>query len=109
MSLQSRLDIICDEAYGGVGPADDVSQEASDGISTDKPVSQLVLQLLRCVSCIFICICFLYDDSIARKLMFIVGISLCVLLSYPSKFARLVDQLHGSSMAPYISHAKTNL
>uniref|UniRef100_A0A2N9F685 Protein odr-4 homolog n=1 Tax=Fagus sylvatica TaxID=28930 RepID=A0A2N9F685_FAGSY len=47
MSLQSRLDIICDEAYGDVGPADDVSQEASDGISTDKPVSQLVLQLLR--------------------------------------------------------------
>ncbi|KAK9983129.1 hypothetical protein SO802_032654 [Lithocarpus litseifolius] len=46
-SLQSRLDIICDEAYGGISQTEDVSQEASDGISTDKPVSQLVLQLLR--------------------------------------------------------------
>ncbi|XP_041017267.1 protein odr-4 homolog isoform X4 [Juglans microcarpa x Juglans regia] len=47
MSLQSRLDIICDEAYGDVGPKDDASSEASDGISTDKPVSQLVLHFLR--------------------------------------------------------------
>ncbi|KAF5455929.1 hypothetical protein F2P56_025455 [Juglans regia] len=47
MSLQSRLDIICDEAYGDVGPKDDASPEASDGISTDKPVSQLVLHFLR--------------------------------------------------------------
>ncbi|KAM3736473.1 hypothetical protein ACB098_10G166600 [Castanea mollissima] len=46
-SLQSRLDIICDEAYGDMGQTEDVSQEASDGISTDKPVPQLVLQLLR--------------------------------------------------------------
>ncbi|KAG6648656.1 hypothetical protein CIPAW_07G161600 [Carya illinoinensis] len=47
MSLQSRLDIICDEAYGDVGPKDDASPEASDGISTNKPVSQLVLHFLR--------------------------------------------------------------
>ncbi|KAG6705089.1 hypothetical protein I3843_07G159000 [Carya illinoinensis] len=46
MSLQSRLDIICDEAYGDVGPKDDASPEASDGISTNKPVSQLVLHFL---------------------------------------------------------------
>ncbi|XP_018848697.2 protein odr-4 homolog [Juglans regia] len=46
-SLQSRLDIICDEAYGDVWPKDDISPEASDGTSTDKPVSQLVLHLLR--------------------------------------------------------------
>lgn len=58
MSLQSRLDIICDEAYGDVGPKDDASPEASDGISTNKPVSQLVLHFLRFVSCIFVFICF---------------------------------------------------
>nr|XP_023885492.1 protein odr-4 homolog isoform X2 [Quercus suber]POE69549.1 protein odr-4 like [Quercus suber] len=46
-SLQSRLGIICDEAYGDISQTEDVSQEASDGISTDKPVSQPVLQLLR--------------------------------------------------------------
>ena len=54
MSLQSRLDIICDEAYEDVGSRDDVSQEANDGILTEKPVSQLVLHLLRCVNCILI-------------------------------------------------------
>ena len=68
MSLQSRLDIICDEAYGDMGQTEDVSQEASDGISTDKPVSQLDLQSLRCVSCI----CFAYKDSMAKKLVFII-------------------------------------
>jgi hypothetical protein len=54
MSLRSRLDIICDEAYEDVGPRDDVSHEANDGILTEKPVSQLVLHLLRCVNCILI-------------------------------------------------------
>lgn len=47
MSLQSRLDIICDEADGDVGPTDDGCKEANDEISTGKPVSQLVLHLLR--------------------------------------------------------------
>lgn len=47
MSLQSRLDIICDEAYANVGPEDSVVPESSDGISTDKPVSQHVLHFSR--------------------------------------------------------------
>ncbi|XP_062165360.1 uncharacterized protein LOC133871913 isoform X2 [Alnus glutinosa] len=47
MSLRSRLDIICDEAYEDVGPRDDVRQEANDLILTEKPLSQLVLHLLR--------------------------------------------------------------
>ena len=47
MSLQSRLDIICDEADGDVNPTDDSCKEANDEISTGKPVSQLVLHLLR--------------------------------------------------------------
>lgn len=46
MSLHSRLDIICDETDEDLGP-DDASQEANDGILTDKPVSQLALHLLR--------------------------------------------------------------
>lgn len=52
MSLQSRLDIICDEADGDVGPTDDGCKEASDEISTGKPVSQLVLHLLRKQQCL---------------------------------------------------------
>lgn len=52
MSLQSRLDIICDEADGDVGPTDDGCKEANDEISTGKPVSQLVLHLLRKQQCL---------------------------------------------------------
>ncbi|XP_048332348.2 uncharacterized protein LOC107421360 isoform X1 [Ziziphus jujuba] len=46
-SLQSRLDIICDEVDGDTGPADAGGEEVSDGISTETPISQLSLQLLR--------------------------------------------------------------
>nr|POE69547.1 protein odr-4 like [Quercus suber] len=42
-SLQSRLGIICDEAYGDISQTEDVSQEASDGISTDKPVARMLV------------------------------------------------------------------
>lgn len=57
-SLQSRLDIICDEADGETGPTvtgiqearDDAgSQEVGDVISSETPVSQIVLQSLRSV------------------------------------------------------------
>jgi hypothetical protein len=78
MTLRSRLDIICDEAYEDVGPRDDVSLEANDLILTEKPVSQLDLHLLRCVSSILICICFVYEDSIDRKLTVIVSITIRV-------------------------------
>ncbi|MED6144844.1 hypothetical protein PIB30_019276 [Stylosanthes scabra] len=47
MSLQSRLDIICDEADADSGSGLDVDREAPDKISTEKPVSQRVLHLLR--------------------------------------------------------------
>ncbi|VVA20238.1 PREDICTED: odr-4 [Prunus dulcis] len=55
-SLQSRLDIICDEADGETGPTetggqqardDTGSQEARDGISSGTPVFQIVLQSFR--------------------------------------------------------------
>lgn len=75
-----------------MGQTEDVSQEASDGISTDKPVPQLVLQLLRCVRCIFLCICFVYEDSMAKKINVHYFISICVLLSFRSMFERLFDQ-----------------
>ncbi|XP_027354016.1 protein odr-4 homolog isoform X1 [Abrus precatorius] len=44
-SLQSRLDIICDEADGDSGNNHDVGSQVSD--ESEKPVPQLVLQLLR--------------------------------------------------------------
>ncbi|KAI4308648.1 hypothetical protein L6164_031704 [Bauhinia variegata] len=47
MSLQSRLDIICDEADGDSGSSNDVDREVSDEMSTEKPAAQLVLQSLR--------------------------------------------------------------
>ncbi|EXC01166.1 Protein odr-4-like protein [Morus notabilis] len=47
LSLQSRLDIICDEADGDTGPSDAEIKEASDGMSTENPVSQLSIHLLR--------------------------------------------------------------
>ena len=47
MSLQSRLDIICDEADADSGSNHDVDKETSDEISTEKPVAQFVLQSLR--------------------------------------------------------------
>ncbi|KAA8538220.1 hypothetical protein F0562_027957 [Nyssa sinensis] len=46
-SLQSRLDIICDEADGESGLTIDGGSEASNEISTGKPIPQLDLQLLR--------------------------------------------------------------
>lgn len=58
MSLQSRLDIICDEADGETGPTetggqqardDTGSQEARDGISSGTPVFQIVLQSFRSI------------------------------------------------------------
>lgn len=50
MSLQSRLDIICDDAEGGSGSSLDDGKEATDETSTEKPVAQRVLQLLRSVT-----------------------------------------------------------
>lgn len=46
-SLQSRLDIICDEVDVDSGNDHDVGSQASNEISAEKPVPQLVLQLLR--------------------------------------------------------------
>ncbi|KAK6245814.1 ODR-4-like - like 1 [Theobroma cacao] len=46
-SLQSRLDIICDEADGDLGLTDDGIMEESNDLSSEKPVSQLVLRSLR--------------------------------------------------------------
>ncbi|KAK6938047.1 ODR-4-like, partial [Dillenia turbinata] len=46
-SLQSRLDIICDEAEGATDPEADGSGEVSTESSTSKPVSQLLLHNLR--------------------------------------------------------------
>ncbi|XVE60645.1 hypothetical protein DITRI_Ditri05aG0144600 [Diplodiscus trichospermus] len=46
-SLQSRLDIICDEADEDVGPSDEGIGETSNDALYEKPVSQLVLRSLR--------------------------------------------------------------
>ncbi|EEF35013.1 protein odr-4 homolog isoform X2 [Ricinus communis] len=46
-SLQSRLDIICDQADEDLGPMDNDVQDASQGKTPEKPVSRLVLRLLR--------------------------------------------------------------
>ncbi|XVF36540.1 hypothetical protein REPUB_Repub19eG0066500 [Reevesia pubescens] len=46
-SLQSRLDIICDEADEDLGSTDEGIREASNDSSSEKPVSQLVLHSLR--------------------------------------------------------------
>ena len=51
-SLLSRLDIICDEADEDLGPTDDGIREASNDLSSEKPVSQLVLHSLRCICCV---------------------------------------------------------
>ncbi|GMN40202.1 hypothetical protein TIFTF001_009426 [Ficus carica] len=47
LSLQSRLDIICDEADGDADPSDAETGEGSDGMTTKNPISQLSLHLLR--------------------------------------------------------------
>ncbi|GLT60557.1 hypothetical protein SLA2020_333190 [Shorea laevis] len=46
-SLQSRLDILCDEADGHLSPSDDGDREARDETLQKKPVPQLVLHSLR--------------------------------------------------------------
>ncbi|TKY74482.1 odr-4-like protein [Spatholobus suberectus] len=46
-SLQSRLDIICDEVDVDSGNNPDVGSQVSNEISAEKPVPQLVLHLLR--------------------------------------------------------------
>ncbi|OMP06686.1 protein odr-4-like protein [Corchorus capsularis] len=46
-SLQSRLDIVCDEADEDLGPNADGIGEARNDTSPEKPVSQLVLHSLR--------------------------------------------------------------
>ncbi|RDX78580.1 Protein odr-4-like protein, partial [Mucuna pruriens] len=46
-SLQSRLDIICDELDVDSGNNHDVGSQVSNEISAEKPVPQLVLHLLR--------------------------------------------------------------
>ncbi|MBA0566023.1 hypothetical protein Golob_010874 [Gossypium lobatum] len=50
-SLRSRLDIICDEADEDPGPIDNGIKEAGNDLASEKPVSQLVLHSLRCISC----------------------------------------------------------
>ncbi|XP_061351383.1 uncharacterized protein LOC133296421 [Gastrolobium bilobum] len=47
MSLQSRLDIICDEADGDSGNNHDVGKQENNEISAENSVSQLLLPLLR--------------------------------------------------------------
>ncbi|KAF6147372.1 hypothetical protein GIB67_003270 [Kingdonia uniflora] len=47
MSLQNRLDIICDDVEGDLDSTIDVSTVESNEISTEKPIPLLVLQLLR--------------------------------------------------------------
>ncbi|KAL2340040.1 hypothetical protein Fmac_007980 [Flemingia macrophylla] len=47
MSLQSRLDIICDEVDVDSGDNPAVGSQGSDEMSAEKPVPQLVLHLLR--------------------------------------------------------------
>ncbi|XP_039005776.1 uncharacterized protein LOC120133216 [Hibiscus syriacus] len=49
-SLLSRLDIICDEVDENVWPNDDVIKETRNDPLSEKPVSQLVLHSLRCIS-----------------------------------------------------------
>ncbi|KAJ8772368.1 hypothetical protein K2173_027545 [Erythroxylum novogranatense] len=46
-SLKSRLDIICDEADGGLDPIDGNSKELHKEKLSEKPVSKLVPHLLR--------------------------------------------------------------
>ncbi|KAL2637882.1 hypothetical protein AAZV13_06G083900 [Glycine max] len=46
-SLQSRLDIICDEVDADSGNNHDVGSQVSDELSAETPVPQLVLHLLR--------------------------------------------------------------
>ncbi|XP_012068081.1 protein odr-4 homolog isoform X2 [Jatropha curcas] len=48
-SLESRLDLICDEADEDLGPVHDGGKEASQEKLPEKPVSRLVPFLLRCV------------------------------------------------------------
>ncbi|CAJ1973973.1 unnamed protein product [Sphenostylis stenocarpa] len=48
-SLQSRLDIICDEVDVDSGNNHDVGSQASNEISVEKPVPQLVLRILRVI------------------------------------------------------------
>lgn len=50
-SLQSRLDIICDEADEDPGPIGEDDREAIQ--PSEKPVSRLILCLLRFVKCSF--------------------------------------------------------
>ncbi|XP_057974867.1 uncharacterized protein LOC131162428 isoform X2 [Malania oleifera] len=47
MSLQTRLDILLDEADGGPNCTVDDDEEASSEMSTEKPIPQLSLHLLR--------------------------------------------------------------
>lgn len=49
MSLQSRLDIICDEADGDTVQPDGGSTEANDKTSMETPTSRVFIHLLRCV------------------------------------------------------------
>uniref|UniRef100_A0A0R0KEF7 Protein odr-4 homolog n=1 Tax=Glycine max TaxID=3847 RepID=A0A0R0KEF7_SOYBN len=53
-SLQSRLDIICDEVDVDSGNNHDVGSQVSNEISAEKPVPQLVLHLLRLSRYIYI-------------------------------------------------------
>lgn len=46
-SLQSRLDVICDEVDEDLAPTVSGGEEASN----EKPVSKLILHSLRCFGC----------------------------------------------------------
>lgn len=58
-------------------------------MSTDKPVSQLVLYLLRCVAHIFICICFVYEDILLGNSCLSL-VHQCSVVAIPSVFVRHV-------------------
>lgn len=58
MSLQSRLDVICDEVDEDLAPTASGGEEASN----EKPVSKLILHSLRCFSCnIYVLLFVLYE------------------------------------------------
>lgn len=52
-SLQSRLDIICDEVDEDLGPTDEGIREARNVSLSERPVSQLFFRSLRCISYVF--------------------------------------------------------
>lgn len=104
-SLQSRLDIICDEADEDPGPIGEDDREAIQ--PSEKPVSRLILCLLRFVKCSF---CGVFGVSIRfveqvivfynqHLISYIVRSSFVIACSFMQLFIwlRLLFQTTGSS------------